>query len=136
MIRLRFNSFLKIEVSDNTNDKYHFHRLFHQVKATLNSESHSYPCEIVDISLKGCLLRFDTPWIEPLEDIYNLKVELSDDISIDMLLSVTHVIANDASFKCEHIDDDSISQLHRFVKLNLGNSEVLERDLLALSGQE
>ncbi|MCK5191279.1 MAG: PilZ domain-containing protein [Methylococcales bacterium] len=125
-----------MDVTDNTNDKYYFHRLFHHAKATLNSESRSYPCKIIDISLKGCLLRFDTPWTEPLEDIYSLKFELPDDINIDMQLSVTHVIANDASFKCEHIDRDSISQLHRLVKLNLGDTDILERDLLALSGLE
>jgi hypothetical protein len=50
-----------------------------------------------------------------------------------MHVSVSHVVGNDAGFKCEHIDIDSISQLRRLVELNLGDSQMLERDLLALT---
>ncbi|MFW5443890.1 MAG: PilZ domain-containing protein [Methylococcaceae bacterium] len=120
-------------MTDTTNDKRHFHRIFYNSDATLSTESNSIPCKIVDISLKGCLLRFDTPWIEPLENLYTLKLHLSDEISITMQVSVAHVIGNDAGFKCEHIDIDSISQLRRLVELNLGDSEMLERDILALT---
>jgi hypothetical protein len=50
-----------------------------------------------------------------------------------MSVSVSHVIGNEVGFKCEHIDLDSISALRRLVELNLGDSHLLERDLLALS---
>jgi hypothetical protein len=49
-----------------------------------------------------------------------------------MNLSISHVIGNEAGFKCEHIDLDSISTLRRMVELNLGDSTLLERDLIAL----
>ncbi len=119
--------------ANNNTDKRHFHRIFYNSEAVLSSESSSFPCSIVDISLKGCLLRFETPWIEPQENIYTLDLQLSEDITITMQLSVTHVIGNDAGFKCEHIDIDSISQLRRLVELNLGDSDLLERDLLSLT---
>ncbi len=115
------------------NNKRHFHRIFYNAEATLNSETHSLSCKIIDISLKGCLVRFNSAWTEPLENIYTLKLQLSDEISIEMQVSVSHVIGNNAGFKCEHIDIDSISQLRRLVELNLGDSELLERDLLALT---
>ena len=129
------NFFLNNNMTDITNDKRHFHRIFYNSEASLSSESNNLilPCKIVDISLKGCLLRFDAPWIEPLENLYTLRLQLSDDVSITMQICVTHVIGNDAGFKCEHIDIDSISQLRRLVELNLGDSELLERDLLALT---
>ena len=115
------------------NNKRRFNRIFYTAAATLNSDSNSLPCKIIDISLKGCLVRFDKAWTEPMENLYTLKMQLSDDICIEMQVSVTHVIGNDAGFKCEHIDIDSISQLRRLVELNLGDSELLERDLLALT---
>lgn len=127
------NFFLTTDMTDLTNDKRHFHRIFYNSEATLSNGSNIIPCKIVDISLKGCLLRFDTPWVEPIESLYTLGLQLSDEISITMQISVTHVIGNDAGFKCEHIDIDSISQLRRLVELNLGDSEMLERDLLALT---
>lgn len=116
-----------------SNDKRHFHRIFYNSEATLSSQSRSFPCRVVDISLKGCLLRFNTPWIEPLENLFTLQLQLSEDLSITMQVTVTHVIGNDAGFKCEHIDIDSISQLRRLVELNLGDSDLLERDLLSLA---
>lgn len=120
-------------MTDITNDKRHFHRIFYNSDVSLHGESQSLPCKLVDISLKGCLLRFDAPWTAPLEELYTLELKLSDEISINMQLSISHVIGNDAGFKCEHIDIDSISQLRRLVELNLGDSDMLERDLLALT---
>jgi len=120
-------------MTDLSKNKRHFHRIFYNADVTLNSEVGTTPCKLIDISLKGCLLRFEHPWTEPLEGLYTMKLTLSDDISITMQITVTHVIGNDAGFKCEHIDIDSISQLRRLVELNLGDSNMLERDLLALA---
>lgn len=120
-------------MADPINNKRHFHRIFYNSDVTLSSKSSTIPCKLIDISLQGCLLRFDAPWNDPLEDLYTMKLELSEDTSITMQISVTHVIGNDAGFKCEHIDIDSISQLRRLVELNLGDSQMLERDFLALS---
>ncbi|MCK5830097.1 MAG: PilZ domain-containing protein [Methylococcales bacterium] len=116
-----------------TSDKRHFHRIFYNADITLSNESTIINCKLIDISLKGCLLRFDTDWSEPLEDLYTLSLTLSDEVSITMQASVAHVISTDVGFKCEHIDIDSISQLRRLVELNLGDSHLLERDLIALS---
>lgn len=120
-------------MTDLTDDKRHFHRIFYNADVTLSNESGSQSCQLVDISLKGCLLRFKAPWVESLEDIFTLNLQLSDEVSINMQVSVAHIVGNDAGFKCEHIDIDSISQLRRLVELNLGDSDILERDLLALT---
>ena len=120
-------------MSDMKSDNRQFHRIFYNTEASLNSETSSLPCKIVDISLQGCLVRFNSPWTEPLEKLYTLKLQLSAEVSIEMHVSVSHVVGNDAGFKCEHIDIDSISQLRRLVELNLGDSQMLERDLLALT---
>lgn len=99
-------------MTNTTNDKRHFHRIFFNSDVTLNNESTILPCKLVDISL---------------------KLKLSDEISITMQTSVAHVVGSSVGFKCEHIDIDSISQLRRLVELNLGDSDLLERDLLALT---
>jgi len=120
-------------MTDTNNDKRHFHRIFYNADVTLSSDSDSQSCQLVDISLKGCLLKFESPWNSSIESLYSLDLQLSDDVTIIMQVSVAHVIANEVGFKCEHIDIDSISQLRRLVELNLGDSDILERDLLALS---
>jgi len=122
-------------MTEITNDKRHFHRIFYNADATLSndSDSQAQSCKLIDISLKGCLLKFESPWSAPLENIYTLTLQLSDEVNINMQVSVSHVIADEVGFKCEHIDIDSISQLRRLVELNLGDSDILERDLLALT---
>jgi hypothetical protein len=114
-------------------EKRHFQRVFYNSDATLSNENTTVSCKILDLSLKGCLLEFDQTWQADPNHLYTLKLDLSDDIAIIMELSVTHVIDKKVGFKCEHIDIDSISQLRRLVELNLGNTEMLERDLAALS---
>ena len=118
---------------NHTQNNNHFSQILHQAKAILTGASQIFPCELIDLSLKGCLLRFEAPWVEPLEEIFTLEIKLPDNINITMQVSVTHVVANNASFKCEHIGSDSISQLHRLVKDNLADRDILERELLELS---
>lgn len=121
-------------MTNTTNDKRHFHRIFFNSDVTLSNESTaSLSCKLIDISLKGCLIQFDEDWTGDPEGLYTLKLKLSDEISITMQTSVAHVVGSNVGFKCEHIDIDSISQLRRLVEHNLGDSDLLERDLLALT---
>lgn len=114
-------------------DNRNFHRIFYKANAILSCDEKTWPCEVVDLSLKGCLLHFDLPWTEDLEKIYTLTLHLSEQSKIKMELSIAHVVANNAGFKCEHIDIDSVSELRRLVELNLGDSNLLKRDLQSLT---
>ena len=125
-----------ITMQKNTHERRQFHRILYKKSATLSTKSTSLSCKVIDISLRGCLLHFDKPWVEPLEDSYTLSFQLSEDKNIAMQVSVAHVVGNDIGFKCEHIDIDSISLLRRLVELNLGDETILERDFLALSSAE
>lgn len=116
-------------------DNRHFHRILYAGEATLSCEKKTWNCKIIDLSLKGCLLGFELPWQEDPEKLYTLTLKLSEDIQIKMELSAAHIVENKVGFKCKHIDIDSISELRRLVELNLGSSDLLERDLLALTGE-
>jgi len=116
------------------NNKRQFHRCFYNKEVTLRLDDQQWDCELIDISLHGCLLRFKETWeSQDPEAIYQLTLNLSEDQSITMNLSISHAIDNEIGCKCEHIDIDSISELRRLVELNLGDSTLLERDLLSLS---
>ena len=49
-----------------------------------------------------------------------------------MKARVSHVEWRYAGLRCLAIDLDSVTHLRRFVELNLGNPELLERELSAL----
>ena len=118
---------------EKSSDKRKFHRILYSAVASVDNQEKHWDCEVIDLSLKGCLLRFENPWQEDLEQLYSFTLQLSDAIKITMELQVSHVVGNVAGFKCVHIDLESISELRRLVELNLGDSDLLERDLLALA---
>jgi len=125
-------------ILDLQQDKRRFHRIFYHADALLSDGAQSWPCIIIDLSLKGCLLRFDSHWQEKPEQLYVLSWPLTDAVEISMTLKLAHINPQqpgykEAGFQCEYIDIDSISQLRRLVELNLGDCTLLERDLLALS---
>lgn len=115
------------------NEKRHFHRIFYNAKANLYANEHIWDCEVLDLSLNGCLLHFTSPLKEHPKGLYTLKLRLSDDIEIKMELKIAHILESNIGFKCVQIDIDSISQLRRMVELNIGDSDILERDLSALA---
>jgi hypothetical protein len=121
-------------IEDNQNRQ--FHRIFYTAEAILSCEEKTWNCEIIDLSLKGCLLQFESPWDGDLEKLYTFTLQLSEQIQIKMELTPMHVVGYKVGFKCEHIDIDSITELRRLVELNLGASALLERDLLALTSHE
>ncbi|MGR8929246.1 MAG: PilZ domain-containing protein [Gammaproteobacteria bacterium] len=114
-------------------DKRHFQRILYSAEGTLTENTTTYPCRVVDISLKGCLLEFLEPWANSIDGFYLLTINLTEEVSISMELRFAHSDGTQAGFKCEHIDIDSMTTLRRLVELNLGNSELLERDLMSLS---
>ncbi len=114
---------------DNTDEKRQFHRILYNAKAKLAVEDQFIPCKIMDLSLNGCMLKIDQFHLLMPDKHYQLYLELSDDKEITMKLSLRHQQENMAGLQCEHIDIDSISQLRRIVELNLGDGDILERDL-------
>lgn len=117
----------------NPIEKRNYHRIFYKADAILADNNKISPCEIVDLSLKGCLLRMQLPWEGEMDKPYRLVWSLTDEVKINMTLTISHAHDDCVGFKIDHIDIDSISELRRLVELNLGDSAILERDLEALS---
>lgn len=114
-------------------DLHQFHAIFDSAIALLSHDDLEYPCELIDISLHGCLLGFQDTWgAHNLDTLYTLTLQLADTTPIVMNLSISHAVDNEVSFRCEHIDQDDISALSHFVELNLANSAFLDRELIAL----
>ncbi len=91
---------------------------------------------VIDLSLKGAMIRL--PLKTSIENGANCTVrvqldEMGDEISMDT--RVAHVNGNDAGLVCLSIDLDSVTHLRRLVELNLGDPQLLERELSALVGE-
>lgn len=117
------------------NEQRHYHRVYFRNDADIALGLTHHHCEIKDLSLQGCLLKFDHAWSEIAQSPVTLRVGLSEDIVITMDLEAVHVTGACVGFKCLHIDLDSLAQLRRLIELNLGDSDLLLSDIHFLSTQ-
>ena len=115
----------------------HFSRVLFKAKATLNSHLHSHDCEVLDLSLKGALVRVvDTQhWTPELKCTLELELDNDRQVIILMQTTIAHREGNILGLKCAGIDLDSITHLRRLVELNVGDESVLQRDLNALTAE-
>ena len=109
------------------------HRVLFDTVANIHINASNMNTQLIDISLKGALIKKPSAWTAEVGDTGQLRLVLSDNISaISMDIKVAHVEGDHVGFHCEHIDIDSITHLRRLVELNLGDPELLEREFSAL----
>lgn len=110
-----------------------FSRILYRAPALLlGDDEKPQPCEVTDLSLKGCLLQLPQGFEPKPELLYELQIPLHAGSEIKMQIMLVHVRGDQAGFQCRYIDLDSISTLRRLIELNLGHYRQLERDLNAL----
>lgn len=114
-------------------ERRRFQRILFDAPVTIESKSGSLNAILLDISLKGALIKLPDQWPHGSEHPVKLHIPLDENRSfIHMDGVVVHAEADRLGVLCEHIDMDSITHLRRLVELNLGNPELLERELKAL----
>ena len=108
-------------------------RVLFDTLASIHINANDMTTQLIDISLKGALIKKPDAWTAQVGDPGQLRIVLSDNISvINMDIKVAHIEDDHVGFHCEHIDIDSITHLRRLVELNIGDTEILERELSAL----
>ncbi len=86
--------------------------------------------KLLDISLNGALIERPENWTDDKGELFNLLITLPDsEIQIDMEVDVAHISDEHIGFHCVHIDLESATSLRRLVELNLGDEDLLEREL-------
>ena len=88
---------------------------------------------VIDVSLKGALIFKPPLWKGSKGDSISIEIPLDSGATvIRMDMRVAHIEAERIGLVCEHIDLDSITHLRRLVELNLGDDELLHRELAEL----
>lgn len=109
-----------------------FTRIFFDAETVVIQGEHSWPVELIDISLHGLLIKDpgDMKLLsgKPLEACIHLAGELE----IHMHAHITHREGDLLGLVCDDIDIDSITHLRRLVELNTADKGLLERELSAL----
>lgn len=112
----------------------HFSRVHFVGSALLWAQGQPMPCEVLDLSLKGALVSLGGDIAQPaVDDEVDLSVPLDDgETEVRMTCRVAHLETTHIGLTCLNIDLDSITHLRRLLELNLGDADLLERELSAL----
>ena len=111
-------------------NRRNFQRIFFDAPVKLTCKDHEVESQLIDISLNGALIRLVDQWIPQPGKAVRIEIQLSDHATtITMDCVISHVAGKQVGLKREHIDMDSITHLRRLVELNLGDSELLHREL-------
>lgn len=116
-----------------TNERRRFSRIVFHRPAELEVRGRRTAGELLDVSLKGALIEVPAGSEFPVGTGCSLSIHLDDGgASIRMEGEVAHAKGNHLGFRCDEIDLESIAHLRRLVELNLGDDEILHRELGAL----
>ncbi|WP_166259021.1 PilZ domain-containing protein [Marinobacter salicampi] len=116
-------------------EKRRFHRVLFDAPCDIHCQDEVWQSEVLDISLKGVLVRRPAQWTAPLKQPFEITIHLDGAATgIVMAVELRHIEDGRLGFKCQYIDLESASHLKRLVELNLGDQAVLERELAHMLG--
>lgn len=115
-------------------EQRHFSRVPFDCAAVITCGGSHWSTQLLDISLNGVMLSRPDGWSATVGNECMVEIKLNgEDVSITMEQAVVaHVHADRVGLKCEIIDLDSIAHLRRLVELNLGDPELVYREMTEL----
>lgn len=120
--------------NENSENRRKFQRILFDADTKIVVDSVEISAGLIDISLNGALLERPKHWATATGQKVTLSITLDHDeeFLIQMDAEVAHTEESKVGLHCKHIDMDSITNLRRLLELNLGDPELLERELAAL----
>jgi hypothetical protein len=116
-----------------SDERRRFSRITFHRPAELEAQGERISCELLDVSLKGALFEVPASARARVGAPATLTIRLdAGDAIIRMGGQIVHREGAQVGLRCVEIDIDSIAHLRRLVELNLGDEDLLERELSAL----
>jgi hypothetical protein len=119
-----------------TDERRRFSRIsFHRPAALVVGGTRA-TCELLDVSLKGALVEASPALHARIGEPCSLAIRLdAGDATIRMEGEIAHRRGVQLGIRCREIDLESIAHLRRLVELNLGDEDLVNRELAALVGR-
>jgi hypothetical protein len=115
----------------NALQRRRYSRIRFRGSAIFQAEFGQWPCDVLDLSLRGALITAALPDIAA-DTSCLLELHLNDDTCVRMEGHVAHHYGNQIGIVCDMTDLDSISHLRRLLALNLGDASLLDREFSVL----
>ena len=111
-------------------NKRRFNRIIFSTPVTILVEGNTYNNELIDLSLKGALVNNTGDFSPYINEDCTLHFTLAgSDVVLNMEGEIIHIEPESIGIKFEKIDIESVSHLKRLIALNVGDEELLYRDL-------
>ena len=114
------------------NDKRRFTRVPFDAEVVLHYGARAWPTDVVDVSSKGLLAVAPEDFNVAPGESMGVDLILNEEISIDTQCTLMHRTGDRIGLRIDRIDMESIIHLRRLLELNLGDPELLERELSGL----
>lgn len=115
------------------NERRHYQRVHFIADVQLQHNDNQWSCELLDISLKGVLIKSPAN-IEPqLSDIYGIDLILGKGAMIGMEAKISHTEQGHWGFQWHNIDIDCFTHLRRLLELNTHNPDEIHREISELT---
>ena len=118
--------------SESQTDRRKFTRTLFSSEASISWGGAKHFVKLVDLSLNGALIELDPSHHPEANTTANLSINLDQENTINMEVTVRHIENSHVGLHCEHFDLDSATHLRRLVELNVGDDEILNRELSQL----
>ena len=120
-------------MSEQTDEKRRFSRVPFDAEVILAKGEEQWHSQLEDISLKGVLIATPKNWNGVSGEHFQLEVVFAESgCLINVQVMVSHIENERIGFEIIEIDIESVSHLRRLMELNLGDPELLNRELSAL----
>jgi hypothetical protein len=116
-----------------TEEKRRFTRIPFDADVLLSKEGKEWRTTLQDISLNGLLVNTPANWDGVEGEHFRLEIIFANSSNlISGEVKVAHMQDDKVGFRVVNIDVDSVAHLRRLVELNIGDEELLNRELSAL----
>lgn len=115
-------------------ERRRFSRIVYQTQATLTQGSSTVEALVGDLSLHGLLVTCEQATQLDTDKQVDVKFSLAgSDVTIQLVGNIVGLNNNVVRISIDHIDIESIGHLKRLVELNVGDDNLLHRDIEHLS---
>jgi hypothetical protein len=118
-----------LPIADN---RRQFRRIPFDGEVRLYSDRAMWATRLIDISLRGALVDRPEGWDGHSGKRQRLDLRVASGVVISVAGPIAHATARVIGYRFDKIDLDSFVRLKRLVELNLGDSEMLNREIGSL----
>ncbi|MEA5445887.1 PilZ domain-containing protein [Gammaproteobacteria bacterium AB-CW1] len=111
-------------------------RVDFRADARLNTDGSQWPCELLNVSVKGALLTRPEGWPGNEGDRSLLSIALEGGAPVEMEVNVVRVEAEKVACDWDMFDVAGFVQLRRMLEQQLGDPELVARELTQLYSQD